>query len=275
MLKAIRAAKHESDYAYAVVYSSFIEYGLHAFYKFVRMVEQKEAQPSPLLCRFYKSTRHKHLRPVDWHRNENDTLDGEEPKQYDILFIDPDMTEGISLHKGRSLHVMEPLLNPNAFDQLKARINRYNKTGYTTAPDVHIHVYVSSVKGYLQRLLLKMKHWCSKTDKGRIFWKRYTVFDQDCTPDAIVQQKADELRHTIEQLSKQLMTTCKLNHAMVQYSKRMHKNYVVEDMSARYECPICRPSRRSSITGSLSGSTRKSTRALSTSTTKSMRTSLS
>lgn len=291
MLKAIRAAKHESDYAYAVVYSSFIEYGLHAFYKYIRMVEQKavnadavgateeakEAQPSPLLCRFYKSTRHRHLGPVDWHRNEHDTPDGEEPKQYDILFIDPDMTEGINLHNSRSLHVMEPLLNPNAFDQLKARINRYDKTGYKTTTDVHIHVYVSSVKGYLQRLLLKMKHWCSKTDKGRIFWKRYTVFDQDCTPDAIVQQKADELRHTIEQLSKQLMTTCKVNHTMVQYSKRTHKNYVVEDMSARYECPICRPSKRSSITGSSSGTTRKSThaRALPRPSTHSRRTSKS
>ena len=267
MLKAIRAAKLNSSngYAYAVVYSSFIKYGLHAFYKYVMGTKTEipntevGGEYKPLVCRFYKSARHEHLEPIDWRRN-NDTPDETEPNHYDILFIDPDMTEGISLNKGRSLHVMEPLLNPNAFDQLKARINRYDKKGYELAniPNVSIHVYISSVNDYMQRLCLKMKHWCSKTDKGRIFWKRFTVFDQDCTPDAIVQQKSNRLRHTIQQLSKQLMHACKLNHTMVQYSKRTHRNYIVEDIRARTNCFICNPSSHPLKNKSIGGTMRKS-----------------
>jgi hypothetical protein len=261
MLHDILQQKRKNTHASAVVYSSFRKNGTHAFLKFVDSLKEGTTIKLnevfvPLVCKFCDPK----LDPRTRDRTEGTvatTRIGEPAEPYDVLFLEPSMTTGISIHRGECLHIMEPIINPNTMDQLKARVNRYNAKGFDTEKKVRVILYECSAKKHINRLMVKMKHWSQTTDRGRIFWKRFTIFDQELSPDYLVQQKADKLRYTIRQLSQMLVHVCSLNHTSIVYSKLDHKNYIVEDMPGRKNCLFCQTQKRTKMTPTSGGRRRR------------------
>jgi hypothetical protein len=267
MLHDILAQKKQKQFAHAVVYSSYRKNGIHAFLRFVEGLKENTEIDMPfqhktgsefftkLVCKFYDPNLDPR-KPVVHADAKGDAVaviaemgEPNENEPYDVLFLEPSMTEGVSIHRGECLHIMQPIINPNMMDQLKARVNRYNHTGFDTEKKVRVVLYECSAKKHINKLMNKMKHWGEKTDRGRIFWRRFKIFNQDLSPDFLVHQKAEKLRYTIKQLSEMLVHACSLNHTKIIYSKLEHKNYIVEDIDGRNRCAFCRATQKKTAAG--------------------------
>jgi hypothetical protein len=91
----------------------------------------------------------------------------------------------------------------------------------------------------MQNLFQKMAHWnrSGTNMRGRIFWKRFTVFDQDLSPDAIAWSKMNNLKTVIDKLQRDMTSACKLNHTKTVKRDDGHK--LEEDEKNRDDCVLC------------------------------------
>ena len=217
--------------AQVCVYSMFEEYGTAALKAFISLIKPGTDVPDP-------EDIDKTYRMVDLTIvNAADSVE-----VYDVLLIPPQMTEGLNLKTARELHIMEPLTNPSKLDQVKARVNRYSKEGYSEEEkDVTIFLYICSARKQMHYIFDKMKHWNSgQNTRGRIFWKRYKKFDQDISPDCIAYSKYTKQRREIAKISRQMAKCSRLNHSIVD-EKDMR---LIEDPKQRAKCPICGPNKQ-------------------------------
>ena len=88
-------------------------------------------------------------------------------------------------------------------------------------------------------MLNKMKHWSRTTDMGRIFWKRFTIFDQDLSPDYLAYRQSELLRKHISKLASALIFACALNHTKIEYDKVRNKKCMIENTDEADNCPYC------------------------------------
>ena len=138
---------------------------------------------------------------------------------------------------------MEPMLNPSYLDQVIARANRFKEQGYKSGsvPELQIYMYKCSVSGFTNHMFQKMKKWnqTSQNSTGRIFWKRFTLFDQDTSPDFVAHKKMVDLQNDIKYLKYHLPMACKLSHTKSEYDAQKRGVVLVADNEAIQKCKIC------------------------------------
>ena len=232
-----KGAEFLPEHAHHVVFSEFKEHALLPLKHFIETTKRDTIVPHPK----------KASAPIMQMPDRPLVVmelpeDGLEPSAYDVLLLDANKTEGINLHLSDNLHILEPVSNPSRLDQLKARTNRYNNFGYTPKSRRinYVRMYISTNQSFCTNLCRKIKHFATANNKqGRIFWKRFKLFDQDTTPDRIVYQKMFELRNNIKSLSNSCARLAKLNHTSLEYDSCRKTVALMPNKKAISECRIC------------------------------------
>ena len=202
--------------------------------------------------------------------------DQHEPPEYDILLLHKEYHAGISLHKGTAMHLLEPISNPSRVEQIVARVNRFKYDGYGKDIILPVYTYISDTRHFITHLFSKIKKFAtnlkafvrkifllisraSETIKkirddpkkyfknfknifhfnGAIHWKRFKYFDQNISPDYIVQKQMKDLDRTISALRSKLPSVAKLNHSKLFFDNRTNKMRVGEHIAKRVACEEC------------------------------------
>lgn len=243
------------DPAFAAVYSDFDATGTQQFKAYVHWCSRRGRAPrwswkthaiGDAVFTFEKDR----LKVSDVAKSDNEMRG-----THIVLLAGAAKSEGIDLPFVQQLHIMEPILHYSQREQLYARINRYQHTKTTDglSKPKHVYQYCANVSRFLDQLVLKMRHWHQSQYKQRswVFWKRYTRFDQDLTPDTVVLRQqvqatqilnelrlhlADNGSHTVVQqslLTANRVRTGKMTHwqaPKVDSSENPEDEYTLEDL---------------------------------------------
>ncbi|MEI6806430.1 MAG: helicase-related protein [Myxococcaceae bacterium] len=85
--------------------------------------------------------------------------------KFPVLFLHPEITEGVSLKGTRQFHVMEPVLNSTVLEQVIARAVRYQSHSALPEKERHVDVYLwkAMIGGFnLKNFELKKNDWLKR-----------------------------------------------------------------------------------------------------------------
>ena len=201
------------------VFSHFKEHGTDAFAEYVRYVSpaEKGSEAKMKIPKYIeRRSAFSDTETVEVPFIEVATFGEASPAELGSarIVLLPNVTEGADLSKPRQLHIMEPVMTFSDSAQLYARINRFQSEKEADSGNKFIYRYCMETTDFCDHLLMKLKQWHHSQHKQKswVFWKRFTKFDQDITPDAILMNKQLHAEKLVEKLKSRLGPLLHLQH---------------------------------------------------------------
>ncbi len=168
-----------SENKQSVIYSNFYEKGILLFANFL---ENNNLT--------YKNLKYKILMNNHSISEYNSIINEFKEGKIQYLLLHPDLKEGISILGTEQLHILEPLDNYAKFDQVCARVIRYNSHTHLPVKDrkVKIYQWITKTRSFAKGLVDKFKGW-KKYSPQVIIWKRLAEFDDNLSADSILHDK--------------------------------------------------------------------------------------
>ena len=208
----------------AVVYSNFYEKGILMFAKFLSDVKKNYKILTPEMNSKERQAIFDEFKTSGKNEKQSESKASEPQTSNLILLLHPKYTEGISIVEARQLHILEPMENFSSFEQLCARVVRYQSHN-NLPPEkrfVTIHQWMCTANTSITRMFEEYYRTISYKDyvasehnksynghnKEKIkaymkyspetsYWNRIKKYDQDITPDVLVYENMKKIQSTL------------------------------------------------------------------------------